>query len=56
MSWTAVIPIVEKHRLESTGSYPPSTARASENSFSNAARITNPTSASRSCIRLRNER
>ncbi len=50
------MPIVEKQRLESTGSKRPSTRLASENSFSNATSSREPRAASRSTIRFRNER
>ncbi len=51
------MPIVEKHRLSSTGCGTPSpSARASVNSFSKAACSTPPQSARRSAWRLRNER
>ena len=48
--------IVEKHSPASTGSYAPSTLRASENSFSNATRSVSPRSARRAIMRFRNVR
>src|SRR3954470_23472536 len=51
------MPIVAKHRLESTGTYSPRSSRvARANSFSNATSSRAPRSASRSAIRLRKPR
>ena len=55
-SAAAVIPVVEKHVLESIGTSRPSTGRASANSFSTAHRNSIPRSPSRATIRARNRR